>query len=85
MITRRTFLQSLGLLGVTAAAEPPRRVYSFLWDNPLVREATDEEADLLSAGLLPQVRERVHQPLYDKLVGQDMLGYRLISGFSGLR
>jgi hypothetical protein len=44
---RRRFLRALGLAAAAAAA--PRRVYSFLWDNPLVRSPTLAELQLLAA------------------------------------
>jgi len=40
-MNRRRFLGALG--SALAAPAASRRVYSFLWDNPLVREPTAEE------------------------------------------
>ena len=39
-MNRRALLHLLGAAAASTAVEPARRVYSFLWDNPLVRLAT---------------------------------------------
>lgn len=61
-LDRRTFLGALGTALVAPAA--PRRVYSFLWDNPLVAPASV----VLSSGGVLYIRERVHRPFYDTLI-----------------
>lgn len=47
-MNRRAFLKLLGVGGAATAVDAPRRVYSFLWDNPLVRGATEEDMLILS-------------------------------------
>lgn len=42
-MNRRNFLSALLAAPVVHEIEPVRRVYSFLWDNPLVRPARAEQ------------------------------------------